>query len=189
MYPRILRVDGACGTGDLSRILLKKYSRVPFSITGMDLSEKMIVRARKKNRDGKVRFIPGDLENMPFQDEQFDSIMIGFGIRNVENLSRGLEELFRVLKKRGSLYILEFSVPDKGCWHHIFRFYFHRILPGIGRIVSGHKHAYSYLPQSVDRFPSPGNFKKMLEKAGFKTVSIQPASGGICTFYQSIKPT
>jgi demethylmenaquinone methyltransferase / 2-methoxy-6-polyprenyl-1,4-benzoquinol methylase len=180
-------LDAACGTGDLSRLILRKYPGLPLRVTGIDISENMIHKAQRKIHEKRMNFFVGDVEKMPFEKEYFHHVVSAFGVRNLENLSYGLKEMSRVLKEGGNLYILEFSVPPRGILHSCFRFYFHRILPAIGKMISGHDSAYTYLPQSVDVFPAPETFSKMLNENGFEIQSLHSLSGGICIVYHGIK--
>lgn len=180
-------LDAACGTGALTRIILKRYPDIPFQLTGIDLSPKMLHIAGTRIHDKRIQFRLGDLEALPFEDDIFHHAMVAFGVRNLENLALGIEELYRVLKPKGNLYILEFSVPPKGLWYTVFRFYFHHILPRIGKKISRHPRAYTYLPGSVDRFPSPDVFVKCLQDSGFSVSDIIPMSGGVCHMYHAAK--
>ncbi len=180
-------LDAACGTGALSGLLLKRYPDMPFQLTGIDLSPEMLHIASLRIRDIRTQFREGDLEALPFEDETFHHVMVAFGVRNLENLVLGIQEMYRVLKKEGRLYILEFSVPPKGLWHTVFRFYFHNVLPRIGKKVSRHPGAYAYLPDSVDRFPSHNSFEQLLQNCGFTVFDTISMTGGVCRLYRAKK--
>lgn len=186
-HPSEIILDGACGTGNLTRLLLRQYPKTPFFITGIDLSDRMIHIARHKTNDTRADFMIADLEELPFETETFHHGMVAFGMRNLPDIHHGLDELFRVLKEGGCLYILEFAVPPAGLWHRIFMFYFHRVLPRIGKRISGHPVAYTYLPDSVDRFMTPEKFKKILIIKGFHSVELTSLSGGVCWLYTAKK--
>ncbi|MDD3806843.1 MAG: bifunctional demethylmenaquinone methyltransferase/2-methoxy-6-polyprenyl-1,4-benzoquinol methylase UbiE [Candidatus Marinimicrobia bacterium] len=187
LTPNDIILDAACGTGALSHRLLKKYSHVPFSLTGVDFSEKMIDHAMKTIHDKRATFIQGDVETLPFEELTFHHVMIAFGVRNLENLSKGLHEMYRVLKKEGTIHILEFSVPPNGLWRRLFHFYFHKILPPLGKWISGHSHAYTYLPKSVEHFLPLKEFTALLTNTGFHSVTIHAMTGGVCTLYVAQK--
>lgn len=187
-FRRILRrtdarvLDLCCGTGDLAfafeveRVDVIRDStahRVP--IMGCDFAYPMVERARQKARADShtAEFINGDALSMPFPDASFDLVASAFGFRNLANYERGLREIARVLKPGGRIAILEFSEPTNSAMAGMYRFYFKRILPVIGGVVSGNKAAYSYLPSSVSNFPSPLELGKLLFKAGFLGVRHQ----------------
>ncbi|NLF42214.1 MAG: bifunctional demethylmenaquinone methyltransferase/2-methoxy-6-polyprenyl-1,4-benzoquinol methylase UbiE [Bacteroidales bacterium] len=182
-------LDVATGTGDLAIELLKIN---PDKITGIDISEEMLRIAKKKteekNISHKIDLMIADCEQLPFPDNSFHAASIGFGIRNFENPQKGLDELFRVLDKNGTLAILEFSIPSNKIIKSFYLFYFKNILPMIGRLFSKNKMAYHYLPQSVEAFPYGGKFIEMLEKSGFQNTHARPLSFGIATLYTCNKP-
>lgn len=180
-------LDVATGTGDLAIALAKNTEA---SITAYDLSQKMIdigqEKVNKKDLNHRIRFIKGDAENIPFEDKKFDIISVSFGVRNFENLEKGLQEMKRVLTDNGTLYILEFS-KSEGFFSPIFNFYFKYILPTIGKLVSNDARAYTYLPDSVDAFPYGEKLKKILLNAGFTKVIYKKLTFGVATIYQAIK--
>lgn len=177
-------LDVATGTGDFA---LECLALQPEKVTGLDLSEEMMrygrEKAKKLNVSGVVEFIRGDSENMPFADESFDAITVGFGVRNFESLNTGLKEMHRVLKKGGKVAILEASMPRHTIIRGLYSLYFGRVVPALGRLFSKDVRAYSYLPESVEAFPEGIEFVKILESAGFKNVEWQPLLMGICAFY------
>jgi len=180
-------LDVATGTGDLA-ITLQKYTNA--DIIGYDLSQKMldvgIIKIKKSKLDKKIQMIKGDAENMPFSDEKFDAITVAFGVRNFENLEKGLIEMKRVLKTNSSAFILEFSKVE-GFFAPFYKFYFKNILPLIGRMISKDKRAYTYLPDSVNAFPYGEGMKKILLGLGFSKVEYKKLNCGIATIYKATK--
>ena len=181
-------LDVATGTGDFA-IAAAKIS--PDEIVGFDLSEQMIrVGEEKVKRLGLepvIHFQKGDSEDMPFAPESFDAITVAFGVRNFENLQKGLSEFKRVLKPGGVAVILEFSKPRYFPFKQLYRFYFFRILPFIGGLVSKDSPAYSYLPESVMAFPDDRDFLNILRQVGFSKLSQYRLSLGIATIYLAEK--
>ncbi|MFO7621476.1 MAG: bifunctional demethylmenaquinone methyltransferase/2-methoxy-6-polyprenyl-1,4-benzoquinol methylase UbiE [Bacteroidales bacterium] len=184
--PEIL--DVATGTGDLAISAMKID---PAKVTGIDISEKMLEvgreKIRKKGFSDKIELTEGDSENIPFPDESFDVVMAGFGIRNFSDPSKGLREMKRVLRPGGLVLILEFSVPESFPFRLVYGFYFRRILPLAGRIISKDRMAYSYLPDSVLEFPYGEEFLEMMESAGFLRTGQRKLTGGIATVYTGFK--
>ena len=176
----------ATGTGDFA-IALARKSPAGGRITGIDISSEMLAGCRhkieKKGLTEKISLMHGDCENLPFDDGKFDAVTAGFGVRNFENLEKGISEMFRVLKPGGKAVILELSTPDGRLIGSLYRFYFHRVLPLIGGIVSGSKGAYKYLPASVDKFPRPEKFCGIMRECGFCNVSAKALTFGICRMY------
>ncbi len=177
-------LDVATGTGDLAIEALKLK---PQKIVGLDISEGMLDIGQKKlNRrklDSYIDLQLGDSENMPFTDESFDASMVAFGVRNFGTLDKGLAEMYRVLKNEGWIWVLEFSKPKNFPIKQLYNFYFKNILPLIGRIISKDQSAYTYLPDSVQEFPSGENFLEHLKKTGFGELKMFPLSFGIATIY------
>lgn len=170
-------LDLACGTGDM---MLEIGRRAPGArVTGGDFSLNMLVAAKNKIPDGF--FTAADAHSLPFVDEAFDRITIAFGFRNVTDKSKGLYELYRVLKNGGKLIILEFSEPENKAFAALYRFYFKKILPLIGGLISGNRNAYEYLPDSVYKFPKRPEYGKMIADAGFKNLRFIPMTFGIIT--------
>lgn len=181
-------LDVATGTGDFAI----QASRInQSSIVGVDISEGMLEAGRKKiQRLGltqRVRLENGDSENLQFEDNYFDAVIVAFGVRNFENLDKGLKEINRVLKPGGRLVVLEISEPDGFPWKQLFDFYFKRILPITGKIISGDSHAYTYLPESVSAFPRGKAFLNRLETSGFNKTNWERLTFGICAFYSAEK--
>ena len=187
-YPlRIL--DLATGTADLA-ILLAKYNPQAH-IIGMDISEKMLEIGEKKiDKKGLVNQIElhsGDAAALPFEDNSFDAVTVAFGVRNFENLDKGLSEIHRVLKPTGQAFILEFSMPDKFPIKQVYKLYFKHILPIIGKWISKDPNAYSYLPASVEKFPDRWSFLRMLSIHGLPEGSARHLGHGIATLYSAPK--
>ncbi|HEU4719587.1 MAG TPA: bifunctional demethylmenaquinone methyltransferase/2-methoxy-6-polyprenyl-1,4-benzoquinol methylase UbiE [Bacteroidia bacterium] len=183
-------LDVACGTGDFA---IESFKRLqPEKVTGVDISEGMMKIGREKleakKLSGKISLVYGDSENLPFAENSFDAATVGFGVRNFENLEKGLAGIFRVLKPGGKLVVLEFSKPRKFPVKQLYRFYFLRVTPFIGKLFSKDSRAYSYLPESVNAFPDGEEFMRRMEKTGFSSVSWQPLTFGIASVYTGIKP-
>ncbi len=180
-------LDVATGTGDLA---ITVHNGTGAEIVGLDLSQKMldvgIEKVKKNNLQDKITMVKGDAENLPFEDNKFDAVTVAFGVRNFENLEKGLDELRRVVKEDGNVYILEFSKVD-GFFGSIYMFYFKNILPRIGKLVSKDHRAYTYLPDSVNAFPSGAIMRSILYERGFKTVVYTKLSLGIATIYKATK--
>jgi demethylmenaquinone methyltransferase / 2-methoxy-6-polyprenyl-1,4-benzoquinol methylase len=177
-------LDVATGTADLA-IYSSRY--IPGShITGIDISEKMLEVGREKilrlNLEKKINLVNSPAEKLPFGDNSFDAAMVAFGVRNFENLIKGLEEMLRVIKPGNKFYILEFSKP-RGLFGMVFKFYFKFILPFLGRLVSRNKDAYAYLHDSVMDFPQGDDFLKIMETSGSIHNIQKRLSGGIATIY------
>ena len=178
-------LDIATGTADIA---LLQAERIPDAvITAMDLSPKMIENARKKvtkkGLQSRINLDVGDCENLEYPDSTFDAASISFGVRNFENLEKGLREINRVLIKGGKIFVLEFSKPTIFPFKQLFNFYFGKILPRIGGWISKDKSAYSYLFESVQSFPDYGDFISVIEKCGFKNCKWRAFTFGICCLY------
>lgn len=181
-------LDIATGTADLA-IAMRDVK--PKKIVGLDLSEEMLQVGRKKINQKQlgnlIDMVKGDSENLQFEDQSFDAITCAFGARNFGNLQAGLKEMCRVVKDDGQLIILEFSKPKNTFFQKIYYFYFFNVLPFVGNLLSGDSRAYTYLPESVDAFPSGEAFANELKIAGFKSIICKPQTFGICTIYQAKK--
>ena len=169
-------LDACCGTGDLAVADLRAGARV----VGLDFSERMLERARRKSAE--VEWVRGDLLELPFEDESFDAATVGFGVRNVADLERALRELRRVLRPGGRLGILETTTP-RGPLRIFYRLWFDRIVPLLGKLLRGGS-AYTYLPASVRRFPGPEDLAALLRDAGFGDVSFRLLAGGIVALHR-----
>jgi demethylmenaquinone methyltransferase/2-methoxy-6-polyprenyl-1,4-benzoquinol methylase len=158
---------------------------------GVDFSTAMLVRAQGKLRaralDGRAALVAGDAERLPLRSGLFDGALVAFGIRNVGGPAAALEELLRVLRPGGRLVVLEFSVPG-GLLGRLYRFYFGKVLPRIGGLVSGDRGAYAYLPASVDRFHAPSELGELMRQAGFEAVAWRPLTGGVAHLHVGDKP-
>ena len=181
-------LDIACGTGDFAIEDLKSGAT---EVIGLDISKGMvdvgIEKVNKKGLASKVSLRVGDSENILFEENSFDGITVGFGVRNFENLEKGLSEMHRVLNPEGQLIVLEFSKPKYFPIKQLYFFYFKFILPKIGKLVSKDQTAYTYLPDSVNAFPDGKKFTDILEKVGFKSTKIIPCSFGIASIYVGTK--
>ena len=182
-----LVLDVATGTGDLA-IAVQKGTAA--KMIGLDLSQQMlnvgIDKIKKINLTDQIEMIKGDAENLPFESNKFDAVSVAFGVRNFENLEKGLSELKRVVKENKSVYILEFSKVE-GFLAPFYMFYFKNILPQIGKLVSKDNRAYTYLPDSVNAFPFGEKMKTILLNVGFKKVEYKKLSLGIATIYKATK--
>jgi demethylmenaquinone methyltransferase / 2-methoxy-6-polyprenyl-1,4-benzoquinol methylase len=169
-------LDACCGTGDLALAAAREGG----DVTGLDFSERMLERARRKGPE--LEWVRGDLLELPFPDGSFDAATVGFGVRNVESLERALDELRRVLAPGGRLAILEITVP-RGPLRIFYRLWFYRLVPLlVGRILRGGA-AYSYLPASVRRFPGPEELAETMRAAGFEGVRFRRLAGGIVALH------
>lgn len=181
-------LDIATGTGDFA-ISASKHTNA--KISGIDISQGMLIvgneKIKKKGLEDRIKLQLADSENLPFNDQAFDAITAGFGVRNFENLNNGLSEMYRVLNNNGIIAILEPSTPKYFPLKQFYNLYFNNILPTIGAWISKDKEAYSYLPESVNAFPSGEKFLKKLEKVGFKNCQHFPLTFGIVSLYTAIK--
>lgn len=177
-------VDIATGTGDFALEALKIN---PEHVTGVDISIGMLEVGRKKiakkKLTNKIELIEGDSENLPFNDNHFDALTVGFGVRNFQNLEKGLKEMNRIVKPGSQSAILEFSKPKAFPIKQIYNFYFLKILPSIGKIFSKDNAAYTYLPESVNAFPEGNDFIRIMEQCGYKNIQQFPLMFGIASIY------
>lgn len=181
-------LDVATGTADLAIEAHKQLGNI--AITGLDLSAKMLEKGQKKldeRQISAIKLMQGDSENLPFADNEFDAITVAFGVRNYQNLRKGVSEMTRVLKPGGQLLILEFSKPKTIPFKQLFQVYFRYILPSIGKFTSKDPKAYQYLYESVQAFPEGDDFKRELESIGLEVLGIEPLTFGICSIYQCQK--
>ncbi|RAJ22282.1 demethylmenaquinone methyltransferase/2-methoxy-6-polyprenyl-1,4-benzoquinol methylase [Gelidibacter algens] len=181
-------LDIATGTGDLAINLAQTSAQ---EIIGLDISDGMLEVGRKKIADrklsNKIQMLLGDSENMPFEDHSFDAITVAFGVRNFENLEKGLSEILRVLKPNGTFVILETSVPVKTPFKQGYKFYSKFILPTIGKVFSKDRVAYSYLSESASVFPYGEALNNILRQIGFSNVKDLPQTFGVATIYTATK--
>lgn len=188
---RPIVLDVACGTADSTVQLAKSLDHT--RIHAIDISEKMLEIGRKKveklkyEERMKISFSQSSAENIVFHDNVFDAVFVAFGVRNFSDRMKGLSEILRVLKPGGSLLVLELSEPRNAIVRWFYNLYFKNILPLIGKRVSGHADAYSYLQQTVENFPMPDEFKAMLESCGYVDVRHKALSCGLCRIYQAKK--
>lgn len=187
VHPKAI-LDVATGTGDLAVAASKLH---PEKIVGIDISEGMLEVGRKKitalHLDHIITLQKGDSEALAFPENSFDAITCAYGVRNFENLAAGLKEMNRVMKPGGKMAILEFSHPKNFPVKQLYRFYFRFILPTLGKLVSKHKSAYTYLPESVMAFPEGKGFCEILTECGFKDAESRPLTLGITTLYTASK--
>jgi demethylmenaquinone methyltransferase / 2-methoxy-6-polyprenyl-1,4-benzoquinol methylase len=178
-------LDVATGTADMPIMMMKLLN--PDKVIGIDISEAMLDLGRQKveknNLKGKISLQTGDAENIHFNDHSFFAATVAFGVRNFQNLEKGLSELYRILKPGGKLVILEFSKPAKGIFLSFYKIYLRAIAPGIGKMISGDQEAYRYLNDSVNAFPEGEVFIEILHKAGYTDTYFKKLSLGICTIY------
>ncbi len=181
-------LDVATGTADMA-ILTAKI--IGCNVIGVDISEDMIQigknKVSKANLNNKIQLQIADSENLPFADSTFDAALSAFGVRNFENLEKGLSEMFRVLKPNGKIVILEFSQPQSFPFKQLYNIYFSSILPVIGKLVSKNKFAYEYLPSSVQAFPYGNEFLTQLSQVGFTNCSYKSLTFGIASIYVGYK--
>ncbi len=178
MAPGARVLDVACGTGDLSILL---FETTGARIIGLDFCRPMLeIAARKTDR---VAFVEGDALDLPFADGTFQAVTIAFGLRNLANTGEGLSELRRVLQSGGWLAILEFSRPQARYFRRLFEFYFTRVLPRIGGLLSGSQSAYQYLPDSVSRFPDQPGLAALMGDAGFADIEWENLTGGVAALH------
>jgi len=181
-------LDIATGTGDLA-LMMSQIN--PERIVGLDISEGMLQVGRQKvakaNLSNKIEMVVGDSENIPFPDNTFDAITVSFGVRNFENLDKGLTEIFRVLKPGGKFVVLETSNPTKFPFKQGYKLYTNFILPIIGKLFSKDKVAYSYLSETANSFPFGEAFNNILQKNGFKNARNTPVTFGVASIYTALK--
>ncbi|MFQ3213214.1 MAG: demethylmenaquinone methyltransferase/2-methoxy-6-polyprenyl-1,4-benzoquinol methylase [Marivirga sp.] len=187
IQPKLI-LDIATGTGDFAIESLKLN---PDKVIGVDISEGMLSVGRKKltkrKLNDKITLQSGDSENLPFEDNMFDAIIVAFGVRNFENLEKGMAEMHRVLRPGGKVVVLEFSKPKSFPFKQLYNFYFNTILPTIGKTVSKDNAAYTYLPESVKSFPDGKDFTNILDKLGFNNTVCKPLTLGVSSIYTGIK--
>ncbi|HEX4373605.1 MAG TPA: bifunctional demethylmenaquinone methyltransferase/2-methoxy-6-polyprenyl-1,4-benzoquinol methylase UbiE [Puia sp.] len=186
--PQII-LDVATGTADVA-IMMTKYLH-PKKIIGIDISQSMLELGRKKiaklRLNNVIELETGDSEAINLSDETFDAVTVAFGMRNFENLEKGLSEIQRVLKSNGRLVVLEFSKPKKLFLRRLYNFYMRMAAKGVGKWVAKNGEAYEYLQESVNAFPEGQHFADILEKTGYKNIYFKKLSLGICTIYCGTK--
>jgi len=182
-------LDIATGTGDLA---LEAYDLLkPKSVLGIDISEGMMDVGRKKVAEKglseQIKFEWQDCTDLQLETNAFDAAIVAFGIRNFENLDKGLQNILRVLRSGGQLMILELATPEYFPMKQLYPFYSRYIIPVLGRMFSKNKQAYTYLPKSIVAFPQNAELKSILEKNGFSKVEYQKLFPGVCTLYVATK--
>ena len=185
-------LDVATGTADVAINTVKQLKINDLTIKGVDISAEMLNIGRKKiEKEGlseRIELTLGDSEQLPYEGNKFDAVTVAFGVRNFENLERGLQEMHRVLRGGGKLVVLEFSKPTIFPFRQLYNFYFKYILPIIGKLTSKDNRAYTYLYESVQAFPDGDKFLTVLNKIGFKDIQCKPLTLGICSIYIGYKP-
>ncbi len=181
-------LDIATGTADFA---IEALSLNPDKVIGVDISAGMLEIGRKKLQrkklDDRIELQMGDSERLLFEDNNFDAVIVAFGVRNFENLEKGLQDMHRVLKPGGTAVIVEFSKPTKFPFKQVYNLYFKSILPKIGKVISKDNAAYTYLPASVQAFPDGEAFQKVLQKVGFNQTTCTSLTFGICSIYTGKK--
>ncbi len=182
-------LDVATGTGDLAISLARKVD--PIGVTGIDLSEGMLERARRKVAEADltdtIKFCQADSLAMPLPDESYDAVTVAYGVRNFENLLQGLREMYRVLKPGGILVVLELSTPRNKAVKWAYDLYTKHIIPTLGRLVSSDARAYTYLPESIAAVPQGNEMCELMEQAGFANATYRPLTFGTCTIYTAVR--
>jgi len=186
--PKLI-LDVATGTGDFAFEALKILQ--PDKIIGVDISRGMLdiadQKIAKRHLSNKFEVRMGDSEKLLFDADEFDAVTVAYGVRNFENLEKGLADIYRVLKPGGKAVVLEFSKPRVFPVKQLYNFYFNYITPGIGKIFSKDSRAYSYLPESVAAFPDGERFTSLMDKVGFSNTKQRPLAFGICSIYTGVK--
>lgn len=179
-------IDVCCGTGTSSFQVYKKISGS--SVWGVDFSSSMLCVAGKKfSKYSGLKFIKSEAEKLDFKDNYFDCVTISFGIRNIINREAALKEFFRVAKKNGKLFILEFGNIDRGVFAKLYNWYLDSVLPVTGGIISGNRSAYFHLSDSIHKFPEVKEFIKLVNSCGWETESVKPLTFGVCNIYIAVK--
>jgi len=177
-------LDVATGTADFA---IQALDLKPEKVIGVDISEGMLSKGheklKKKNLQDVIELRLGDSEKLPFEENEFDAVIVAFGVRNFEDLLKGLKDMYQVLKPGGSVVILEFSKPRVFPFKQLYNFYFKRVLPTVGKLISKDKSAYTYLPESVDAFPDGQRFLDIMQQAGFGQNKQKPLTFGISSIY------
>ena len=182
-------LDVCTGTADMALEAARQFPDA--RIAGVDFSRPMVAlgdaKIKRARLGGRVQLQVAPAEALPFADDSFDAATVAFGLRNIPDRLRGLREMRRVVRRGARAVVLEFTTPPHPLFRRVFLWYFHRMLPKIGRLVSGHPSAYSYLPASVSDFPSPGGLAQWMQEAGFSEVSYRLLTGGIVAIHIGVK--
>jgi demethylmenaquinone methyltransferase/2-methoxy-6-polyprenyl-1,4-benzoquinol methylase len=188
LKPKLV-LDVATGTADLAIQAVKSLD--PDKVIGVDISTGMMDLGRKKieqrGLSKKIELRRGDSENLPFEENKFDAVIVAFGVRNFENLEKGLAEMLRVVKPGGKVVVLEFSKPEKSPFRQFYGWYFRYVVPIVGRMISKDRSAYDYLPESVHAFPRGKAFVDILDRLGYKNTACKPLTFGISSIYTGTK--
>lgn len=183
-------IDLATGTGDMLISLARERPNIA-EMVGLDLSENMLAVCRAKLRryglEDRVRLLRGDASSVPFADGTFDAATMAFGIRNTADVSDVLREMYRILKPGGTAVILEFSLPACPVVKWLYLRYLRLVVTFVGRLVSGDRHAYGYLNESIEAFYPPAEFCGLMQQAGFREISVVPLTHGVATIYRGVK--
>jgi demethylmenaquinone methyltransferase/2-methoxy-6-polyprenyl-1,4-benzoquinol methylase len=178
-------LDVATGTADVAIMAARILQ--PQKITGIDISEGMLAIGRKKiekaGLEQLIELLNGDSETINFEDDSFDAVTVAFGVRNFQDLEKGLNEIRRVLKPGGRLVVLEFSRPKAPLLKQFYRVYMNAIAPGVGKLFSKNRNAYKYLDESIKKFPEGNDFTAILDRLGYQNSYCKPLSFGICSIY------
>jgi demethylmenaquinone methyltransferase/2-methoxy-6-polyprenyl-1,4-benzoquinol methylase len=185
-------LDVCCGTGDLTLRIVKKLAATGH-VTGLDFSPNMLEIAKQRLvsnnlRRSSISFIEGDAEKLPFSDEQFDSAIISFGLRNLTHLKKGLAEMTRVVKSGGKVINLDLGHPTNRFFKPVYYFYFHYIVPIIGQLLQNDIKAYTYLPQSLDKYPAPAEIAELFQAVGLTNVQYIPLALESVALHIGTKP-
>lgn len=182
-------LDVATGTGDFAIMTYKMLQ--PEQITGIDISKGMLEvgkeKIEKENLSAYIALMEGDSEDLPFTDNSFDAITVSFGVRNFQNLEKGIAEMHRVLRPGGKLIVLEFSRPKNPVFKQLYKLYMKVVTPNVGQVVSKNKKAYQYLNDSIMVFPERNDFVAVMDSVGFTQTSYEPLTMGICCIYEGSK--
>lgn len=182
-------LDVATGTGDFAIMTYKMLK--PGKITGIDISKGMLEVGREKVAKEKlsahIEMIEGDSENLPFKDNSFDAVTVSFGVRNFQNLEKGIAEMYRILRPGGKLVILEFSRPKNPVFKLLYKIYMQVVTPNVGKMISKSKTAYQYLNDSIMVFPERKDFVTVMDSVGFTGTSYEALTMGICCIYEGSK--
>jgi demethylmenaquinone methyltransferase/2-methoxy-6-polyprenyl-1,4-benzoquinol methylase len=184
-------LDIATGTADVALEIVRNVPEGAVQVVGIDFSEKMLELAQQKinceDRAHSIQLESGSAENLSFEDNYFDGTITAFGVRNFSEVDRSLREMHRVIKPGGRCVILEFALPRNSILKALYRFYFESLLPNVGRLISRHPSAYTYLPKTVVSFPVRKEFSSLMQQAGFKKVTLKELTFGVVILYTGIK--
>jgi demethylmenaquinone methyltransferase/2-methoxy-6-polyprenyl-1,4-benzoquinol methylase len=184
--PEAQILDLCCGTGDMTLELLRRRPKNGQPVLAADFAHQMLLRGAAKFVPRGALAVEADALHLPLPSDSLDLLTTAFGFRNLANYQTGLKEFYRALKPGGELGILDFSEPG-GLMGKLYAFYFRRVLPAVGSLISGVSGPYRYLPTSVERFPAPAEFMQMMQSVGFEQVSWTPYSFGIAGLYRGVK--